>query len=684
MKKSIITLKLLLVFLSFSKAQNIEFTKENFKDKPDGLKEALKQIKTGDGFYEEGFTKYRFALPYYLKANEFNPNDALLNYKIGNCYLHSNFRTKALPYLEKVLTLKPYVATDVHYLLARAYHLNMDWEKAKKEYALAKKAAVGKDAKEQLDDINKKIEECNTGIKLTEKPVRVFIDNLGNTINSPYADYDPTISADEDILIFTSRRNTTTGGGMDKFIDEYFEDIYISHQVNGKWEMAANIGSPINTKGHDAVKGLSPDGQKLFIYKDDNGDGNIYSCDLEGDKWSKPEKLPKAVNSSAHESSASLSFDGKTLYVVSDREGGIGGRDIYACTQNEKGKWETATNLGAVINTKYDEEGVFMLPDGKTLYFSSEGHNTMGGYDIFKTVYENGKWSKPENIGYPINTPDDDVFFVVSASGKHGYYASVKNDGLGEKDIYQITFLGPEKPLILSTEDDLLANLTMPVSENSLAPALDIKANLVTLLKGIVTDALTGSPLEASIEITDNEKNVSIASFKSNSKTGKYLVSLPSGKNYGIAVKADGYLFHSENFDIAADANYREVTKDIQLKNLSVGNSIVLKNIFFDFDKATLRSSSTNELERLIKLLTDVPTLKIEISGHTDNKGAAEYNLTLSENRAKAVVDYLVSKGISKDRLVAKGYGFSKPLADNDTEEGRQMNRRTEFEILSK
>ena len=310
----------------------------------------------------------------------------------------------------------------------------------------------------------------------------------------------------------------------------------------------------------------------------------------------------------------------------------------------------------------------------------------MGGYDIFKTVYnsETKTWTTPENIGYPVNTPDDDVFFVTSASGKHGYYASFNANGYGEKDIYVITFLGLEKPMVLNNEDNLLASQAAPVKETVIAPVLAIKEAQLTILKGVITDYLTKQPLEATIEIVDNLKNQVIASFTSNSATGKYLVSLPAGRNYGIAVKKDNYLFHSENFDIPNTAAYQEVVKDVALKNIAVGSKIILKNIFFDFDKATLRPESTNELERLTKLLNDVPTLKIEISGHTDSKGADEYNKTLSNNRAKAVLDYLVKAGISAGRLTSVGFGEEQAIATNDTDEGRQLNRRTEFKILSK
>jgi len=465
--------------------------------------------------------------------------------------------------------------------------------------------------------------------------------------------------------------------------NQYYEDIYMTTNQSGTWSAPVNMGKPVNSDMHDATVGLSPDGQKLFIYKGDNG-GDIFQCDLDGDKWSKPDRLNKNINTIYHESSASFSYDLKTIYFVSDRPGGYGGSDIYMSKLDAKGRWGEAVNLGPTINTPYDEEGVFMMPDGKTMYFSSRGHKTMGDYDIFKTTFENGRWSEPENIGYPINTPEQDVFFTISGSGKHGYYASAIAGGCGDRDIYVITFLGVEKPLTNNNEDNLLANKTEPISETVIEPTVLIKSTNLTILKGVVMDEKTKDPIKAEIVLTDNVKNEVLATFESNSKTGKYLVSLPSGKNYGIAVKAENYLFHSENFDIPAVTGYQEVNKDILLKRFEVGTKIVLNNIFFDYGKSTLRPESYAELGILLKLMNDIPTLKIEISGHTDNKGAADFNQKLSESRAKSVVDYLISKGIDATRMTFKGYGFTQPIATNATEEGRQMNRRTEFKVLSK
>jgi outer membrane protein OmpA-like peptidoglycan-associated protein len=401
---------------------------------------------------------------------------------------------------------------------------------------------------------------------------------------------------------------------------------------------------------------------------------------LKGDKWVKPTPLPKEINTRYHESCASLGPDGRTLYFISDRTDGVGGRDIWVAYKNSKGKWSEVKNIRE-LNTPYDEEAVFIHPDGRTLYFSSQGHNSMGGYDIFKSTYKDGYWSKPENLGVPINTADDDLYFVLASSGQRAYFSSSRKGTIGDQDIFMITFI-IDKPMNPSTEDNLIAYKTKPVQEIKIESAIAIETPSLTLLKGFIYDEETKKPLEAQIVLTDNEKNEELAVFTSNAQTGRYLVSLPSGKNYGIAVKKEGYLFHSENFVIPENAQYQEIQKDIYLKPIKVGQSIVLRNIFFDFDKATLRPESKTELENLIKLMNDNPNIKIEISGHTDNIGSAAYNQKLSESRAKAVVDYLIEHGIDKSRLSYMGYGFDKPIAPNDTEEGRQLNRRVEFKIV--
>jgi len=664
-------------------AQNVEFIKKNFPGKKKELNKALKNIKSGDSYYAIGQALYLQAIDYYLKAQDFNPNNAELNYKIGKCYLATIQKEKAVEFFENALKLDPKVSPDILYMIAQSYHLRLDFDNAIEYYSKFKLDLTPSDQSKYSKILQKRLDECHNGKDLVEKPVRAFIDNLGNVVNSKYPDYSPMISADESSLFFTSRRESTYKGKRDPQDQQYFEDIFISTKINGKWSTPLNANKPLNSEGHDATAGLSPDGQTLFIYKGTKG-GNIYQCKAKGKKWSKPKKMPKPITSKYHESSASLSPDGRTIYFVSQRAKGFGGRDIYKCTKNEKGKWGPAFNLGSTINTEYDEESAFIHPDGKTLYFSSKGHKTMGGYDIFKSTLENDKWTEPENIGYPINTPDDDVFFIMAANGIRGYYSSERIGGNGGQDIYVITFLGAEKPVMFNTEDDLLAITSQPIGGINVLKTVEIQSSQVTLLKGNVKEEEKLTPLYAVLELFDNELNQKIASFETNSETGRFLVSLPSGKNYGLSVKADGYLFHSENFNISASQGYQEIEKDILMKKIEVGRSIVLNNIFFDFNKATLRPESTNELDRLTDLLKDMPKLRIEISGHTDNIGSAAYNVKLSESRAKAVVDYLIKKGIDKSRLEYKGYGFEQPIASNDTDEGRQMNRRTEFKIISK
>lgn len=673
------------VFLSNAKAQdkNVEFRKENFPGKEIELKSAIQDITDGDYYYNSGNGNMELALQYYIQANKFNPNNASLNYKIGLCYLDVKPVNQSLKYFFIAMELDPQVSADLNYNLAIAYHMNLDFDKAIELYQTYKRSLKPEKLREFENEINKKIAECNVGRELVKTPVRVQIENMGSGINSQYPDYGPIINADESILFFTSRREGSVGGDKDPQDFEYFEDIFIAEYRTNYWAPPSNAGTNINTYGHDAIIGISPDGNSLLLYRDRDG-GDIYISKLKGTEWSRPKALPDPINSKYQENSATFTFDGRGLYFVSDRPDGYGGKDIYFSRVDKNDNWSVPTNLGATINTKYDEIGVFMLPDGKTLYFSSKGHNTMGGYDVFKTVFDNGKWSEPVNLGFPINSSDNDVFFSVSANGRHGFYSSVRPEGMGGQDVYLINFYGPEKHPIFNNEDNMIASHESANLEIFMEKFEEIQTTKLTLIKGQVVDALTGLPIEAIIELVDNETSELIATFESNSASGKYIVSLPSGKNYGISVRADEYLFHSENFDIPAQADYREVEKNIALKKVEVGNEITLHNIFFDYKKSELNKESMSELNNLVELMNQYPTLKIEISGHTDDVGDEEYNQKLSVDRAKAVVDYLISKGISPTRLTFIGFGFTKPIANNSTEEGRKQNRRSEFKIISK
>lgn len=686
MKRCFPILFLFLAVLAYGQ-ENVEFDKANFPTRKDALKEALNDIKIGDDYYEMGFGYYPMALPNYMKAYAFNPNNAFLNYKIGECYLAGDEKQKSIRYYQKAIKLNYKVSPDIHYKLGRSFHINYRFDEAIEEYETYRKNLSPEDAREKTETISKLIRECNTAKELIKDSVRVFIDNVSD-LNSEFPEYGAVITADESSVVFTSRRPGSFGDKVDEF-NLYYEDIYTSKKVNGVWQKPVNLGEPINTKDHDAVLGISPDGQKLFLYYGKSG-GDIMVSNKEGELWTKPEVLAKTINSSlGNENSASFSFDNRTIYYTSDNTDGVenhGQHDIFKVSRDAKGKWGKPVNLGAIVNSTYDEADVFMHPDGRTLYFASNGHNSMGGYDIFKTTLkDDGEWTKPENIGYPINTPLDDRFFVVAGNGRRAYYASAKEGGKGKHDIYLITFLGPEKQLINSSEDNLIASQIGAVKEKPVfEEVVEIRTSRLTIVKGSVFDGFSepSVPLEADIDIADNQTGQVISTIKSNAATGQFLLTLPSGKDYGIAVKKEGYLFHSENFNIPPTSEYQEITLDIKLLKLEKDSKIVLKNVFFETASANLDPKSYKELDELIKIMKDHANLKIEISGHTDNSGTRTTNLSLSERRAQSVVNYL-AKDVPVERMVAKGYAFDEPISDNATPEGRALNRRVEFKILS-
>jgi outer membrane protein OmpA-like peptidoglycan-associated protein/Tol biopolymer transport system component len=663
---------------SSAQTKDTPFTKDQFPDRKKELKEALKHIEEGDSYIEvDG--NYNAALASYIKAYTFNPNNAVLNMKIGKCYIFGANVSKeeSVTYFERAYQLNPNVDIEILKYLGEAHQFNYEWVKAIDFYEKYKKTTTNK---EEITFANKRIQECQNGRELEKKPIRVFIDNLGTNVNSKYPEYTPVITTDESVMYFTSKRSDTQGGGIDPSDGHFYEDVYRTTFDGKNWSTPVNVGKPINSERNDATVGLSPDGSRLLVFEE----GDIYECDLKGTTWTRPEKLSDLINTKHNETSASFSFDGKKLYFVSNRPDlTIGGSDIYVSELDAKGKWGAPKNLGPPINTPEDEEAVFIHPDGKTMYFSSKGHKGIGGYDIYKSTYENGAWSAPVNLGMPINTPEDDVFLVVSGSGRFGYYSSSRKGGEGEQDIYRVTFLGPEKQVILNNEELLLASIAEPLKEKVVEKEIEVSSNQLTIFRGVTLDSLKRTPVAAKIVITNNTDNKTLSEMESNSSTGKFLVTLPSGKNYGIAIKADGYLFYSENFDLPEGGNFQLVEKEVLLKKIEVGSKIVLRNIFFDTDKATLRPESKTELDNLLRLLVENPTIKIEISGHTDNQGSASYNQVLSEKRAKAVVDYL-GDNVEKTRMVYVGYGLTQPVATNATAQGRQLNRRTELKILSK
>ncbi|MCH8317322.1 MAG: PD40 domain-containing protein [Bacteroidetes bacterium] len=405
------------------------------------------------------FGDKRGAQEVYLEALTVNSDNARANLMTGVCYLETIYKNKAAPYLEKAYQLDPDIRADILLLLGRAFQYQYKFDKAIESYKRYKAKFVDDDKDYDHGDdiirlIGRKIYECNNGNELVANPVDIAIHNLGH-LNSPEPDYAPLISADDNVLIFTSRREGSTGENKD--IDNmFFEDIYICYKTGHRWSKPENIGPPINTKFHDASVGLSADGKRLYIYQDNEfGSGGIFYCDLKNNsKWSTP-KAVNAINSEYFENSATLSADFKSLYFSSNRPGGYGELDLYVCKRDEKNKWSKPINLGPTINTQYNEDNPVLDIDNKTLYFSSTGHKGMGDYDIFKTIFinEDDGWTEPENLGYPINSPDADIHFVLSGDGRFAYYSSIKDYGVGEQDLFIIKM--PER----AYEDEVLIKL---------------------------------------------------------------------------------------------------------------------------------------------------------------------------------------------------------------------------------
>lgn len=678
---------------SVALAQDVEFKAGNFKEQKDEFKVALGYFEKGQEYLEAGNeaiyavldpgNNFHAAINEFKKAYDFNDKSALLNFYLGNAYLYTNEKYKAKKYLDAANELNPEVDDFMDFYRGMAAQLDMDFGSAIKLYKKFESNSKSKQIESLGRMLKQRISECNSGTELVAKPERVWIDNVKN-INSSEDDYSPCITTDGAMLMITSRR---PNDHQPDEVGNYDGDVYFSEIVDGKWSAPKNMGAPLSTEHDETAAMLSYDGTKLLSFKNEGEDYNVYQSELSGAKWSEPAIMHRSLNTIANQTYASYSPNRRRIYIITDKKTGgkSKGTDVYELSlmNNSTTEYGSATSVGIEINTKFNEGSVYIHPSGDYMYFCSEGHNSIGGYDIFMSKKKQGKWQEPVNLGYPINTPYDDYFFAITASGKYAYIASNREGGQGGLDIYKVTFWGDPKEQNSATEDYLLASIANPIQEVQIEKEVKVDKKALTVFKGKTIDAISGKAVEATIEITDNGTGKVIETFTTNSATGKFLLSLTAGKNYGIAVKAPGYLFHSENFDVVEPTGFNMINKVIELKNIKKGSKIALRNIFFDSGKSDLKSESDAELDRLVKLLNDVPSLVIEISGHTDNVGSESMNAKLSQARADAVVAYLVGKGIKKDRLKSKGYGSTQPVATNASAEGRQQNRRTEFEILA-
>jgi hypothetical protein len=487
--------------------------------------------------------EYTRASVLYEKLDSINPKTGKYTYSLAVCYINNDLNRKALPYIELSLKRSSTMPAMLNYYAGRTYHLCHRFDEAIRYYGRYRdflKKSTDNNAKKIIQNVNRLIAMCNNGKELMKNKLSIEIFNISRNINSKYPDYRPVVSLDEGEIIFTSNRPNTTGGGKDE-AGVYNEDIYISYRSDTGWSKPAQMSGNINTVGNDAAVSISANGKKLIIYRYEKknlmakASGDLYISELTDGKWNKATRLPNTINSAGWEPSACLSQDENTMYFTSDREGGIGGTDIYVVKKLPDGSWSLPQNLGPQINTAGDEDSPYIQPDGVTLYFSSSGHKSMGGYDIFVTKYDNEKkqWSQPENVGYPINTAHDDLYFSWSEDGKRVYFSSMRPEGMGDKDLYYA------------------------VIHEELAGTM--------IVKGLVVDSISSRPLETKIKVTGKGSQQVIGIFNSD-KAGKYLITLDEGKDYNVLIEAEGYEPFTYATDLTELQEYGELNKSILLK----------------------------------------------------------------------------------------------------------------------
>ena len=630
------------------------FPNSGYSQDNDALNDSLKNmfITAESYMVDENFIA---AIPYYKEIIAHYPENGNINFKLGLCYLKTTLeKAKAIPYFEKAIPAvdeecdpaefeAACAPLEIFYFLGKAYQKNYKFQEAIDQY---KKFSTYIDPENTVlfSQVNKSIDECNNGLELMMAPVDIDVTNLGETVNSPYDDHSPVISADESVLIFTSKREGTTGG-TESEDGQYYEDIYISYSdARGNWSEPVSIGENINTPNHEATIGLSVDGQELFIYRDDRNDGNIYSSQLEGDQWSVPDKMGHGVNSKYKENHASLASDGNSFYFSSQRKGGLGGSDIYIIRKLPNGKWGYPQNLGPTINTPYDEEGPFIHPDNVTLFFSSKGHKTIGGYDIFfSTLKTDGSWTEPENIGYPINTTDDDVFYVLTPDGRRAYYSSFKSEGYGRNDIYKISL--PES----------------------------FQRNL-TVLTGVVALEEGGHPEYSEITLTDLQTSEIAGYYIPNTKSGKYIYILLPGK-YQVECTADDYPPYEGIIDVPEKSSYLETGKAVKLDTIWFGREIAMVTDTTENPPPsdTVSVPDTGEIkQQKDSLLTQTDTEKQQNQNDSTDK-----QLTSHSNKQQDTVKK--TDTISKDIVVRDAVKKIEDITANDS-----LDQKTVVEKIEK
>lgn len=561
----------------------------------------------------------------------------------------------AIEFYTKGLAINPNVIPRGHYYLAKVYLSEGFYSEALESFK--KYLSFTNPRQELKDDAEFQVQNCIFALEAIKHPVAFKLKNLGPNINTEKSEYFPSLTIDNQFLLFTRRLDKQNKGEQEDFMGA----INLNDSL---WQQSYPIYD-LNTPFNEGAASLSADGKTLVFTVCENfgeygsGRKGYGSCDLffarkQGSRWSQPQNLGPPINTSHWESQPSLSSDGKSVYFIRAPKRSQGHSDIFRADLDENGYWQKPVKLNSHINTRKDEQSVFIHPDNQTLYFSSNGHIGMGGTDIYMSRWddETEDWGKAVNLGYPINTHKDESSILVAPNGKLAYFASDRKEGFGELDLY--SFHLPES----------------------------VQPEKITYLKGLVYNSKTQELLGAQFELIDIESGKQIISSTSDAYDGSFLLTLNLGKDYLLNVSKKNYLFYSDQFLMQRTyESQNPFLKDIPLHPIAIGEKVVLKNIFFETDKSDLQKTSEIELGKLIAFLNKNPELSIEIQGHTDNVGTADYNLKLSTARAQAVYDFLLKHQIADERLTYQGYGLNEPLADNDSEEGRAQNRRTEFVV---
>lgn len=651
--------------------------KKEFLNMEAGSKEAWKAVGKANKYYKKDrLGAYRIAAELYNTAIEYNDAYAPLLYRAGVSEAISGHDRMAKRHLEDASDLSPMVSEDCLYWLAvTKQHLNM-FDEAKRDFDDCI-ANFGKKTKKRLyNDVELRIGQCGLGQGLKKQAELAVAQPLPGTINSTMPEVAPVFCILDSALYFGSMRQTDNVSKKRRKDYDPCSDIFVAKASNGTFQDVNNVGKPLSKKKDEFPLYMPMSCKSIFFLRKCK---NVHFAQRKSvtQKWGSATKFfHKAMSVSFSQDSSMVIL---TCYKGKDHQGGW---DIYFSKKNRSG-YSKPKNLGDIVNTQYNELMATFGSSDTVIYFAHDGQGSVGGFDVMKTQYRNGKWNKPVNMGLGLNSGTDDNFFqMVPGEERIAYYASKRDGGQGDYDIYKVLLLN--KPIIQYQPMPwraLAADFAKEPPIKLEDPEV-IRTMRLTVVKGKVTDFDHSKNLYANVSITDNATNQLIQQVMTDPETGDFTVMLPSGKNYAMTVSTEGYMFHSENFNIPATSSYQEVHKEIGLLPMDPGSKVVLNNVFFDSGKSNLRTESFGELNRLSEIFKHYPNLVIEVSGHTDNQGNRAYNIQLSQQRAEAVREYLIGIGVNPDQVQAKGYGPDQPRDTNATEAGRQNNRRVEAKIV--